>query len=331
MFSVVQVLKSIDTTITPGTIITATKSNQMLFNNNYISSRNNNMIVRSINICHGFRWEGYIETKLKILSNFVSYRSMINPNELLLFTDSDTYFNSWAISIERVIERFHQIINNHRQQETNDNNNTASTKPSIVVAAEPNCYVGHFCKGNDYKVLYPDSTEKSHCPRFVNSGQYMGYMSSIATMLQEQRTIDYGVLVGGGKIPRPVDDQGIFSLWYSTHHHQVVMDVHASLFRSLILGTVNAYATEKSFYSCGLSNIRCGVFDPPFGGTVHNGTLQIEMESIPGCPTIEPIPFSLHGNGPTRERAIELFQWHIDIACSKETSHCHDQSLHVPS
>lgn len=247
--------------------------------------------VEATNICQGQEWKGFL-TKYKRMTQFLTdliTQSGKDTSNIVMFTDSDSIFNAWAVTAEQLLERFHR----------------ARQGRNILVSAEPSCWVGRLCTKGDMAALYPDSL-RSSCPQFLNSGQYMGDAKSMLTMLNEIMTMKKKHVVGP-----PPDDQARFATWQARNQDKAMLDTQASIFRSMVFGSVSSTMKPQKrvwgkHHSCGMDAInKCGVFEPPYSGSVNPSSLHIQMDPVPECET-EVNPFSIHGNGADKSLYLNI-------------------------
>ena len=276
--------------------------------------------VEARNVCQGKEWTKNRSFLLKFDStvDFLNSLSSNNSssddaqhdhhyqheNDIVIFTDADTVFNSKYLTPEDILSRFYAL------------------ESKVVIAGEPSCWIGRVCTSFDIRTLYPWISSRSSCPQFVNSGQYVGYLTNIRQMLDEiLHNMTDSEVVG----PSPLDDQARMTLWYSrdqqrrfsTGQQRSVLDTNASLFRSMLFGIVDSNNVVKELISknsiglnCGDVNDKlCGQFlkhSKFLGGYVRhitrtnegNNTPVMEMYPVPECDNVEPNPLSIHGNGP---------------------------------
>ena len=254
-------------------MFTAMKVKSMAEND--YDGRGGGVEVHVKNVCEGREWKGFM-AKLEAVRDLASSLVMNeNPNEsvYVMFTDSDTVFNPWAVRPREVIDRFHRARNGR----------------SLLVSAEMACWVGHFCGRKEFDRFYPDATSSS-CPQFLNSGQYMGDPVSLLNMLN--------TLLAMKASEVPPDDQ-LRLIYYFKDRNMTTLDYGSLVFRNLNFGMITP--TVKVWwggYSCGVDKIKqCGQFNPGYKGILDKTTLQIHMQPVPGCPA-EERPFSLHSTGP---------------------------------
>ena len=215
---------------------------------------------------------GFLSNKMNKLKK-IDTNSSNRQHNIVMFSDSDVFFNFGAVSAEEVIERFHQ----HRQN-----------KP-IIFSAEPNCWKGSRCTRNLVAELYPDAI-RSHCPQFINTGGYMGYPKALLEMVSSKEL----------QKKKYKSDQYQTMKWYRKNRDKATLDTHSALVRSLFTGWVDSSLTPQvpSEYTCGPYDAvgRCGHFDPPYTGSVHETAPAVEMDPVPNCTSYR-YPFSIHGNG----------------------------------
>mmetsp|Transcript_15841 Transcript_15841/g.29892 ORF Transcript_15841/g.29892 Transcript_15841/m.29892 type:complete len:377 (-) Transcript_15841:119-1249(-) len=252
------------------------------------------------NICNGLAWQGF-KTKVKTMTEYLDHivasksnstrtSDKQNPQaDIVMFTDSDSFFNPWAVTVSQVLDRFH----------------IARKGKPILISAEPNCWNGSPCNQNVINEVYPNAV-RSSCPQFVNSGQYMGYAESLLTMMKSEEMSLW-------RTKTRIDDQQQLSLWYAKHTDMAQLDVDSLVFRNLITGYVdsrfeiNTDESVRSILTCGSGDAirNCSYFKKPYWGWVNSSSLEIELVPFPNC-TISPDPFSVHGPGPSKRFAGRL-------------------------
>jgi hypothetical protein len=245
--------------------------------------------------------------------------------DYVLYTDADSLFNPYAVSPMDVVERFHRIVNDEKNSNGNNSNsrmrligssddvhyNYEDLDNVIVTSAEPNCWIGHFCTDGEVQTFY-GHLERSDCPQFVNAGQYMGTLNGVINNL-------HGLLydIRPDQVPGadPNDDQARMTWWYANRPGQVVLDKHASLFRSLVFGLVDKSGhQQRDKWKCGIGT-PCGLRNVNNFPPIHfNTTDKIwTMSTTPTDCTFELNPFAVHGNGPGRAPLEQLAQQIRDV------------------
>ena len=246
----------------------------------------------------------------------------------IMYTDTDTMFNSYILSPREVMERYYEVTSSLTMNHNKDNTPRAPPGGGIVFSGEPNCWVGKYCSFKEMIRMYPNTT-RSSCPQFLNAGQFMGDVTTIQNMLHD--IIHYTNDEFHGKL---TSDQARLHQWYSTNRNTIAtIDYNASIFRSLVFGLVNSsHHTTKSYAGliCGgttkSQHKTCGMHKKPIWGKVHLqmfenesnitipstttttttimsdaaevGLPYVKMDVVPTCEYAERIPFSFHGAGP---------------------------------
>jgi len=198
--------------------------------------------------------------------------------QIVLFSDSDSFFNSFAVDLEMVLRRFDEARNGC----------------PLLVSAEPNCYINKACDETDLKYLYPGATRASNCPQFVNSGQYMGSLTAMEHMLRGLMNMK------NEDQPEEVhkNDQYRMAVFRAENPRLICLDKESSIFRSMSFGFVDR--SKKGCKTCGTDAIAsCGEFSFPFEGKLNMTTGIVELPPIPGC-SGETFPFAIHYPGPTK-------------------------------
>jgi hypothetical protein len=264
------------------------------------------------NICDGLPWEGF-KTKLRSMTNFLDHLLVTsksnstkedednndddveatllaaeNPVDIVMLTDSDSFFNPWGVTASQVVDRFH----------------TARKGKPILISAEPNCWNGSFCNQNVMTQVYPNAT-RSSCPQFVNAGQYMGFAEPLLTMMKSE---EMSIWMHKNR----VNDQQQLSLWYSKNTEMAQLDVDSLVFRNLMTGYIDSrYDTGsesvRDIFTCGNGDAvrNCSRFVKPYWGAVNASSLAIEMVTVPNC-SVSENPFSIHGAGPAKKFVGQL-------------------------
>lgn len=274
-------------------------SNWMFTAKQMIERSNSSVVtVRAKNICEHLSFKSY-SMKLRQTKAFLDtlvdteyynengtqqeQRGVGGPSDIVMFTDSDTLFNVWAVDAVDVLNRFHR----------------ARQGKKIVFSGEPCCWIGRDCNAHDLATLYPNAT-RSGCVQFLNSGQYAGDAVSMQNMLGSALSTN-SVDVPG---PSSEDDQARLTYWFRHNQNAGVLDYESSLFRSLMVGAVDP-STRDSLINCG--DGPCGLFNQWYSGSVNADSLHIVMEPVPGCSS-ELRPFSIHGNGYAKDAILRLGQ-----------------------
>jgi len=239
--------------------------------------------IRIVNACSGSNsWSGFmlkIEKTQSLLMDILNKHPLEKRHEhLVVFTDSDSFFNSFAVSYRTLLERFDR----------------ARSKSLILASAEPACSIGFECDPQDVKNLYQDATTKSNCPQFLNSGQYMGSAQAILYMLKWLMQMKHE-----HKNDRAnTNDQYRMALFHARNPGFIHLDTGAQVFRAMTYGVIDSSQPGK--LTCGIDGVQaCGEFKDPRLGKWNNSSKSIEMENVPGC-TAEDLPFSVHYPGPTK-------------------------------
>jgi len=252
--------------------------------------------IKIVNVCEGISWDGYM-TKIQVLQDLAEKiiqtsrakgdknrnKNRKGETNILMFTDSDTYFNAYAVDFNTVIKRY----------------DTARKGRPILVSAEPCCYIGQTCDNNDLLELYPAATTRSSCPQFLNSGQYMGSAEAILFMLKRL----FHMKKHMNDIAND-NDQYRMALFLAENPELIALDTRASLFRSMMFGLIDGNKQVPAGVegrTCGMGAVKaCGEYDNPYVGTLNEITKHIEMQVVPGCHN-EITPFSLHFAGPRKK------------------------------
>jgi phage anti-repressor protein len=193
------------------------------------------------NICHGKPWDSLM-TKYRYMIQFLGNVETIGKDErkvmdddIVIFTDSDVLYNVWGVGVSEVMERY----------------DAARSGRPILIGAEPNCWVGGFCDAQIMLSLYPnEAPTRSSCPRFINSGMYMGPAKSLRTMLDQMSNEDVIVDMCRALGIKEENDQGRMIIWYRVFGQQqqqqeeqqqlAMIDTRAMLFRNTFFGFVDA-------------------------------------------------------------------------------------------
>lgn len=253
------------------------------------------------NLCDGIQWKGF-RTKFIHVTDFLNQTfgdddergKETKSDNIVIFTDSDAFFNPWGVSAREAIENFHKARNGKE----------------ILIGAESACWIGKVCTREKVESLYPNAT-RSQCPQFLNSGMYMGFAKSLLNMMQSD-------VVSRWKLNREgYDDQLSLTRWYSYNKHNAELDTNASLFRNLNTGQVDArphMVSDRLAYTCGGGDAakNCTRFEQPYWGSVNKTTRKVEMVPLPGC-TVSKHPFVIHGNGDTKHKSRSLI---LDLLAS---------------
>ena len=248
-------------------------------------------------------------------------------------TDADTFFNAHGVSIQDVVDRFHRLTNTSSSSSSSSSSTTTTTSSTtkIVFSAEPACWIGFTCRPRDIAKFYPHVTQRSSCNQFLNSGQYMGYANDIRQMVQELLLLSKDLSPWFPKQER-IDDQGLATVWYSKYNQystsptssntstapRVLLDIDAVLFRSLVLGKVNA-SLSRGATMCGPTMPRCASTQPePTIATWNDTTMALVLEPMESCPQVEPYPFSIHGNGVAKWTLVQFLNKYLRYVCDGE-------------
>lgn len=251
--------------------------------------------VRVQNICDQVPWRG-LGTKIEAITKFLEKLTestsnstnngpedspILDVSNIVLFSDSDSFFNSWAVSAKHVLERFDQ----------------ARRGKQILISAEPTCWNGSPCNQNVMNQVYPNAT-RSHCPQFVNSGQYMGYAEALLEMMKSE---DMTLWTTKNRI----NDQEQLSLWYSKNTAIAQLDTESLVFRNMMTGYIDSRRDsdgKPGLFTCGPGDAvrNCSLFREPYWGHVNSSSLYVEMVPVPNC-TVSKTPFSIHGSGPGKK------------------------------
>lgn len=262
--------------------------------------------VKIENICNGLPWQGF-GTKLKSITDFLDrivasksknstkddehdIDSLYDVVDIVMLTDSDSFFNPWGVTVSQAVERFH----------------IARKGKKILISAEPNCWNGSFCNQNVMNEVYPNAV-RSSCPQFVNAGQYMGYAESLLTMVKSEEMSQWN------RVNR-FNDQQYLALWYSKNTEMAQLDVDSLVFRNLMTGYIDSRIetgeeSMRDIFTCGSGDAvrNCSRFVKPYWGAVNATSLQVEMVPVtfPNC-SVSQNPFSIHGAGPGKKFADRL-------------------------
>jgi hypothetical protein len=246
-------------------------------------------LIRINNICKGKKWHGFM-TKPLLMQEYLQQHMTEEDRRmaLIMFTDSDSVFNSFAFTYPEVLQTYDEAV-----QGSGD----------VLVSVEPNCWVGGKCTAEEVQWLYPNAT-RSSCPQFINSGEYMGPANSVLKVTNEWVNI---------VAPRHGDnDQTNLAVLHRFHPEWFTLERQAKLFHAALTGMVDASTNGK--LNCGVSKANekfCRkITNHPWYNfhEANSGPYNGPYFSVPvaeECET-ERIPFSFHSAGISKYDTMEL-------------------------
>ena len=224
----------------------------------------NNPIIRISNICgKNVPWKGFLTKPTQILK----YLENVSPNDLVMFTDgTDVLFNIVGVPHNEIIKRF------------------KSSNAPILTMAEPWCWLSHACTRQEMELYYPDTmTKESDCPRFLNSGSYIGYAFAIQFMLKEQIRMNNQI---------PFDDQGTMAMVRHEYPWLISLDEKQDIFSTITSANISLVARGMPACSGYVEN--CG-----FNSNLdEEWTKDIRKRKTDAC-DLRHDPLVIHANGPT--------------------------------
>ena len=170
-----------------------------------------------------------------------------------MFTDADALFNPYALSLPSLFKRF----------------DAARRGRPILVSAEPACWVGRFCTAEDLEKYYPDATNRTNCPTFLNSGQYMGSAKALLPMA----TSLWNMPISSFNMTKFVNtsDQLRMASYRAQNPHLIALDTTSTIFRTTSFGLIDSSKWEGvKRRTCGKDGVSsCGEFQPSIIGKLN--------------------------------------------------------------
>lgn len=169
----------------------------------------NSWAVRVRNVC---KKGGKDVSRLEALATYLNAAD-VHINDILVFTESTTLFNSVATgrntsmgSVQEVIERFDSV----------------RAGRDVLLAAQPWCKVqGEICTREIENYLYPARSNASvqhtmPCPKYVNGANFMGIVRGLRKMIhlmRELKSISSSVAHDVTTFPQPMYPGNVIAKW----------------------------------------------------------------------------------------------------------------------